>query len=132
MKFPGAVGHEAGQDGGEAPGLAPVPAPRPASLAPLGRGRGAIAALLGLARVALKHNGTVPSDHQIEQAREALVDFFSTRGGAPSTRGTQGAASAVGAPHGNSTCAGRDQTARGTPLDVLVGWLCTKAPGGRR
>ncbi|MBK3572606.1 hypothetical protein JHN63_01955 [Streptomyces sp. MBT65] len=30
------------------------------------------------ARIALKHNGTFPSDHQIEQAREALVDFFST------------------------------------------------------
>lgn len=30
------------------------------------------------ARVALKHNGTFPSDHQIEQAREALADFFST------------------------------------------------------
>ncbi|WP_405909564.1 hypothetical protein OG742_37180 [Streptomyces sp. NBC_00828] len=29
-------------------------------------------------RIALKHNGTFPSDHQIEQAREALVDFFST------------------------------------------------------
>ncbi|MFI1723920.1 hypothetical protein [Streptomyces sp. NPDC020489] len=29
-------------------------------------------------RVALKHHGTFPSDHQIEQAREALVDFFST------------------------------------------------------
>ncbi|MFF6985617.1 hypothetical protein [Streptomyces sp. NPDC010273] len=30
------------------------------------------------ARISLKHNGTFPSDHQIEQAREALVDFFST------------------------------------------------------
>ncbi|MET7776311.1 hypothetical protein ABZU94_10460 [Streptomyces mirabilis] len=30
------------------------------------------------ARVALKHNGTFPSAHQIEQAREALADFFST------------------------------------------------------
>jgi hypothetical protein len=30
------------------------------------------------ARVALKHHGTFPSDHQIEQAREALVDFFTT------------------------------------------------------
>ncbi|WP_406221592.1 hypothetical protein [Streptomyces canus] len=30
------------------------------------------------ARVALKHHGTFPSEHQIEQAREALVDFFNT------------------------------------------------------
>lgn len=30
------------------------------------------------ARIALKHNGTFPSEHQIDQAREALVDFFST------------------------------------------------------
>ncbi|MEU5453126.1 hypothetical protein [Streptomyces californicus] len=29
-------------------------------------------------RVALKHNGTFPSEHQIEQAREALADFFTT------------------------------------------------------
>ncbi|MET8818472.1 hypothetical protein [Streptomyces rochei] len=29
-------------------------------------------------RIALKHNGTFPSSHQIEQAREALVDFFTT------------------------------------------------------
>ncbi|WP_406215552.1 hypothetical protein [Streptomyces decoyicus] len=28
------------------------------------------------ARVALKHNGTFPSEHQIEQARETVVDFF--------------------------------------------------------
>lgn len=30
------------------------------------------------ARVALKHNGTFPSEHQIEQARETLADFFTT------------------------------------------------------
>ncbi|MCL3998095.1 hypothetical protein [Streptomyces lavenduligriseus] len=30
------------------------------------------------ARVALKHNGTFPSEHQIEQARETLADFFAT------------------------------------------------------
>ncbi|MCX4538693.1 hypothetical protein OHA79_49265 (plasmid) [Streptomyces sp. NBC_00841] len=30
------------------------------------------------ARVALKHNGTFPSAHQIEQARETVVDFFTT------------------------------------------------------
>ncbi len=30
------------------------------------------------ARVALKHNGTFPSEHQIEQARETLSDFFVT------------------------------------------------------
>lgn len=30
------------------------------------------------ARVALKHNGTFPSAHQIEQAREALDGFFTT------------------------------------------------------
>ncbi|MEU8932374.1 hypothetical protein AB0D30_21090 [Streptomyces sp. NPDC048409] len=30
------------------------------------------------ARVALKHNGTFASGHQIEQAREALADFFTT------------------------------------------------------
>jgi hypothetical protein len=30
------------------------------------------------ARVALKHNGTFPSAHQIEQAREALADFFTS------------------------------------------------------
>jgi hypothetical protein len=29
-------------------------------------------------RIALKHNGTFPSTHQIEQAREALVTFFTT------------------------------------------------------
>ncbi|MET9959637.1 hypothetical protein ABZ128_11315 [Streptomyces sp. NPDC006326] len=29
-------------------------------------------------RVALKHNGTFPSSHQIEQAREAVGDFFAT------------------------------------------------------
>ncbi|RSN99947.1 hypothetical protein DMH26_17645 [Streptomyces sp. WAC 05379] len=30
------------------------------------------------ARIALKHHGTFPSAHQIEQARDALVAFFST------------------------------------------------------
>ncbi|MFH8337725.1 hypothetical protein [Streptomyces sp. AM6-12] len=30
------------------------------------------------ARVALKHNGTFPSEHQIEQARQTLDDFFTT------------------------------------------------------
>lgn len=30
------------------------------------------------ARVALKHNGTFPSSHQIEQARETVVDFMTT------------------------------------------------------
>ncbi|MGW6684918.1 hypothetical protein ACWGBO_34385 [[Kitasatospora] papulosa] len=30
------------------------------------------------ARVALKHNGTFPSEHQIEQARQTLDDFFAT------------------------------------------------------
>jgi hypothetical protein len=30
------------------------------------------------ARVALKHNGTFPSEHQIEQARETLADFFTS------------------------------------------------------
>ncbi|MFJ6730006.1 hypothetical protein ACIQPQ_34415 [Streptomyces sp. NPDC091281] len=30
------------------------------------------------ARVALKHNGTFPSEHQIEQARHTLDDFFTT------------------------------------------------------
>lgn len=30
------------------------------------------------ARVALKHNGTFPSAHQIEQARETVIDFFTT------------------------------------------------------
>ncbi|MER6977216.1 hypothetical protein [Streptomyces carpinensis] len=30
------------------------------------------------ARVSLKHNGTFPSEHQIEQARETLADFFTT------------------------------------------------------
>jgi hypothetical protein len=30
------------------------------------------------ARVALKHNGTFPSEHQIEQARHMLEDFFTT------------------------------------------------------
>ncbi|MEV7684485.1 hypothetical protein [Streptomyces bungoensis] len=29
-------------------------------------------------RVALKHNGTFPSEHQIEQARQTLDDFFTT------------------------------------------------------
>lgn len=30
------------------------------------------------ARVALKHNGTFPSAHQIEQARETVIDFFTS------------------------------------------------------
>ncbi|MFJ8153950.1 hypothetical protein [Streptomyces sp. NPDC094468] len=30
------------------------------------------------ARVALKHNGTFPSEHQIEQSRQTLDDFFTT------------------------------------------------------
>jgi hypothetical protein len=30
------------------------------------------------ARVALKHNGTFPSSHQIEQARETVIDFLTT------------------------------------------------------